>query len=83
MSFQAVPPAGNLLRFSHLSNADDEYQGAIHCKELTMHTANRVVVLMIDGFGQDYFDPAGDLPDPGRIEHNLDLTRSLFAPAAG
>jgi hypothetical protein len=30
-----------------------------------------------------YFDPAGDLPDPGRIEHNLDLTRSLFAPAAG
>jgi predicted AlkP superfamily pyrophosphatase or phosphodiesterase len=48
-----------------------------------MHTANRVVVLMIDGFGQDYFDPAGDLPDPGRIEHNLDLTRSLFAPAAG
>lgn len=27
----------------------------------------RVVVLMVDGFGQDYFDPAGDLPHPGRI----------------
>jgi phosphonoacetate hydrolase len=29
-----------------------------------------------------YFDPAGDYPHPGRIDHNLDLTRSLFAPAA-
>ena len=29
-----------------------------------------------------YFDPAGDYPNPGRIDHNLDLTRSLFAPAA-
>jgi hypothetical protein len=29
-----------------------------------------------------YFDPTGEYPDPGRIDHNLDLARSLFAPAA-
>jgi phosphonoacetate hydrolase len=29
-----------------------------------------------------YFDPAGETPPSDRIDYNLDLTRSLFAPAA-